>query len=100
MRPQLASSDDSYKSIGVSRRGHASAAAYASVMEANAGERIMWKRIAGVLTVGACVWAMSGCTLGGAAAGGYAGHELTGGSTAGTVGGAVVGGVIGHELGK
>lgn len=75
-------------------------AAYASVMAANTGEHNMWKRIAGALTVGACVWAMSGCTLGGAAAGGYAGHELTGGSTAGTVGGAVVGGVIGHELGK
>ncbi|RXN92764.1 hypothetical protein C7R54_03195 [Achromobacter aloeverae] len=43
---------------------------------------------------------MSGCTLGGAAAGGVIGHEATHGSTAGTVGGAVVGGVIGHEIGK
>ncbi len=42
---------------------------------------------------------MSGCTVGGAAAGGVIGHETTH-STAGTVGGAVVGGVIGHELGK
>jgi osmotically inducible lipoprotein OsmB len=42
----------------------------------------------------------SGCTLGGAAAGGYAGNRLTNGSTAGTVGGAVAGGVVGYELGK
>jgi osmotically inducible lipoprotein OsmB len=41
----------------------------------------------------------SGCTVGGAAAGGYVGHETTH-STAGTVGGAVAGGIIGHELGK
>ncbi|MGT2472878.1 glycine zipper 2TM domain [Paraburkholderia steynii] len=41
----------------------------------------------------------SGCTVGGAAAGGYIGHETTH-STAGTVGGAVAGGIIGHELGK
>jgi len=43
---------------------------------------------------------ISGCTLGGAAAGGVIGHEATHGSTAGTVGGAVLGGVIGHEMGK
>lgn len=43
---------------------------------------------------------LSGCTLGGAAAGGYVGHEATHGSTVGTVGGAVAGGIIGHELGK
>ncbi|WP_230417485.1 glycine zipper 2TM domain-containing protein [Paraburkholderia polaris] len=42
----------------------------------------------------------TGCTLGGAAAGGVVGNEATDHSTAGTVGGAVVGGVIGHELGK
>jgi osmotically inducible lipoprotein OsmB len=40
------------------------------------------------------------CTLGGAAAGGYAGNRLTNGSAAGTVGGAVVGGVAGYELSK
>ena len=42
---------------------------------------------------------VSGCTVGGAAAGGYVGHETTH-STAGTVNGAVAGGVIGHELSK
>lgn len=42
----------------------------------------------------------SGCTLGGAAAGGVIGNEATNHSTLGTVGGAVAGGVIGHELGK
>ncbi|CAN7326528.1 glycine zipper 2TM domain-containing protein [Paraburkholderia hospita] len=42
---------------------------------------------------------VSGCTVGGAAAGGYVGHETTH-STVGTVGGAVAGGIIGHELGK
>lgn len=61
---------------------------------------IMWKRLAGALAVSACWWALSGCTAGGAVAGGVVGHEVTNGSTAGTVGGAVVGGVIGHELGK
>lgn len=43
---------------------------------------------------------LSGCTLGGAAVGGYAGNRLTHGSTLGTVGGAVAGGVVGYELGK
>ncbi|CAB3727891.1 glycine zipper 2TM domain-containing protein [Trinickia soli] len=43
---------------------------------------------------------VSGCTLGGAAVGGYAGNKLTHGSTLGTVGGAVAGGVVGYELGK
>ena len=43
---------------------------------------------------------LGGCTLGGAAAGGYAGNKLTHGSTAGTVGGAVAGGIVGYELGK
>lgn len=42
----------------------------------------------------------SGCTLGGAVAGGYAGNKLTHGSAVGTVGGAVAGGIVGHELGK
>lgn len=43
---------------------------------------------------------LTGCTLGGAAAGGYAGNRLTHGSTVGTVGGAVAGGIVGYELGK
>jgi osmotically inducible lipoprotein OsmB len=42
----------------------------------------------------------TGCTVGGAAAGGVIGNEATNHSTAGTVGGAVAGGIIGHELGK
>ena len=42
----------------------------------------------------------TGCTVGGAAAGGVIGNEATDHSTAGTVGGAVAGGIIGHELGK
>ncbi len=42
----------------------------------------------------------SGCTLGGAAAGGVIGNEATNHSAVGTVGGAVAGGIIGHELGK
>ncbi|WP_211612675.1 glycine zipper 2TM domain-containing protein [Paraburkholderia haematera] len=42
----------------------------------------------------------AGCTLGGAAAGGVIGNEVTNHSTLGTVGGAVAGGIIGHELGK
>jgi len=42
----------------------------------------------------------TGCTVGGAAAGGVIGNEATDHSTLGTVGGAVAGGVIGHELGK
>lgn len=36
----------------------------------------------------------------GAAAGGVAGHVLTGGSTVGTIGGAAAGGVIGSEVTK
>lgn len=51
------------------------------------------------VTVAACLPLVAACTVGGAAAGGYVGHETTH-STAGTVGGAVVGGVIGHELGR
>jgi osmotically inducible lipoprotein OsmB len=52
------------------------------------------------------VAALSGCagmstqdkrTAVGAAAGGAAGHAISGGSTLGTVGGAVVGGAVGHE---
>jgi osmotically inducible lipoprotein OsmB len=42
----------------------------------------------------------TGCTVGGAAAGGVIGNEAKDHSTAGTVGGAVVGGVVGYELGK
>ncbi|MGF6773508.1 osmotically inducible lipoprotein OsmB [Paraburkholderia sp. GAS199] len=42
----------------------------------------------------------TGCTVGGAAAGGVIGNEATNHSAVGTVGGAVAGGVIGHELGK
>ena len=60
---------------------------------------IQFKRI----RIGALVAALSllgGCTLGGAAVGGYAGNKLTHGSTAGTVGGAVAGGIVGYELGK
>ena len=54
-----------------------------------------------VWVVSAAVLALSsGCTLGGAAAGGYAGNRLTHGSTLGTVGGAVAGGVVGYELSK
>ncbi|RDU94989.1 glycine zipper 2TM domain-containing protein [Trinickia dinghuensis] len=48
----------------------------------------------------ATVALLSGCTLGGAAVGGYAGNRLTHGSTVGTVGGAVAGGVVGYELGR
>ncbi|MEX3956245.1 osmotically inducible lipoprotein OsmB [Trinickia symbiotica] len=43
---------------------------------------------------------LCGCTLGGAAAGGYAGNRLTHGSAVGTVGGAVAGGIVGHEVGE
>lgn len=43
---------------------------------------------------------VTGCTVGGAAAGGVIGNEATDHSTVGTVGGAVAGGIIGHELGK
>jgi osmotically inducible lipoprotein OsmB len=48
----------------------------------------------------ALLTATTGCTLGGAAAGGVIGNEATNHSTVGTVGGAVAGGIIGHELGK
>lgn len=59
------------------------------------------KRLKFVGAAAAAVLALlTGCTLGGAAVGGYAGNKLTHGSTAGTVGGAVVGGVAGYELGK
>jgi osmotically inducible lipoprotein OsmB len=55
-------------------------------------------KIGGVVAVLSLL--LCGCTLGGAAAGGYAGNRLTHGSTAGTVGGAVAGGVVGYELSK
>ncbi|MFM0207151.1 glycine zipper 2TM domain-containing protein [Paraburkholderia sediminicola] len=51
-------------------------------------------------TILALLTVTTGCTLGGAAAGGVIGNEATDHSAVGTVGGAVVGGVIGHELGK
>lgn len=58
-------------------------------------------RLRSVGVAGAVVLSLlSGCTLGGAAVGGYAGNKLTHGSTLGTVGGAVAGGVVGYELGK
>jgi osmotically inducible lipoprotein OsmB len=56
-------------------------------------------RLCVVLATVAAVPFVTGCTVGGAAAGGYVGHETTH-STVGTVGGAVAGGVIGHELSK
>lgn len=58
-------------------------------------------RLRYISAAGAAVLMMlTGCTLGGAAAGGYAGNKLTHGSTLGTVGGAVAGGVVGYELSK
>lgn len=55
----------------------------------------------GVIAIALALLAFTtGCTLGGAAAGGVIGNEATDHSAVGTVGGAVVGGVIGHELGK
>jgi osmotically inducible lipoprotein OsmB len=54
----------------------------------------------GVVTLVALASLATGCTLGGAAAGGVVGNEATDHSTAGTVGGAVVGGAVGYELGK
>lgn len=58
--------------------------------------RLKWLGTAGL----AVLALLTGCTLGGAAVGGYAGNKLTHGSTAGTVGGAVAGGIVGYELGK
>lgn len=63
---------------------------------------MQWRRLTRIRT-GAVIAVLSllcGCTLGGAAVGGYAGNKLTHGSTAGTVGGAVAGGIVGYELGK
>jgi osmotically inducible lipoprotein OsmB len=57
-----------------------------------------WKRAATRAAI-ALLPLLASCTLGGAAAGGYIGHETTH-SPVGTVGGAVAGGIIGHELGK
>lgn len=54
----------------------------------------------GVVTLVVLASLASGCTLGGAAAGGVVGNEATDHSTAGTIGGAVVGGAVGYELGK
>jgi osmotically inducible lipoprotein OsmB len=51
-------------------------------------------------TIVALLTITTGCTLGGAAAGGVIGNEATDHSAVGTVGGAVAGGIIGHELGK
>jgi osmotically inducible lipoprotein OsmB len=65
---------------------------HCSVRETQTNED--WHRFA-VLSLLVC-----GCTLGGAAAGGYAGNRLTNGSTTGTVDDAVAGGVVGYELGK
>ena len=57
-----------------------------------------WKT-ALICAIAALAPALAACTVGGAVAGGGAGHELTH-SPAGTIGGAVAGGVIGHELSK
>ncbi len=57
------------------------------------------KRI-GMFAAIAMLVLFGGCTLGGAAAGGVIGNEVTHHSTVGTVGGAVAGGVVGYELGK
>ncbi|WP_181969747.1 glycine zipper 2TM domain-containing protein [Paraburkholderia sp. DHOC27] len=54
----------------------------------------------GVATLVVLASLATGCTVGGAAAGGVIGNEATNHSTAGTVGGAVAGGVVGYELGK
>jgi osmotically inducible lipoprotein OsmB len=54
----------------------------------------------GIVTLVVLASLATGCTLGGAAAGGVVGNEATDHSTAGTVGGAVVGGAVGYELGK
>lgn len=57
-----------------------------------------WKTVL-VSMVVALMPMLSACTLGGAVAGGVAGHELTH-SPAGTIGGAAAGAIIGHELGQ
>jgi osmotically inducible lipoprotein OsmB len=57
-------------------------------------------RWTGVATLVVLASLATGCTLGGAAAGGVIGNEATNHSTAGTIGGAVVGGAVGYELGK
>ena len=57
-------------------------------------------RWTGVVTLMVLASLATGCTVGGAAAGGVIGNEATNHSTAGTVGGAVAGGVVGYELGK
>jgi osmotically inducible lipoprotein OsmB len=59
--------------------------------------RFRWTSI---VTLVVLVPLATGCTLGGAAAGGVIGNEATHHSVAGTVGGAVVGGAVGYELGK
>ena len=61
----------------------------------------MWKRfrLTAIVAALALLPFATGCTVGGAVAGGVIGHETTH-STAGTVGGAVAGGIIGHELGE
>jgi osmotically inducible lipoprotein OsmB len=56
-------------------------------------------RILATILFAACTALVSGCTVGGAVAGGVIGHETTH-STAGTVGGAALGGIIGHEIGE
>lgn len=62
----------------------------------------MWNRIRwiGMTAAAVLVPLVTGCTVGGAAAGGVIGNEATNHSAVGTVGGAVAGGIIGHELGK
>jgi osmotically inducible lipoprotein OsmB len=62
--------------------------------------QIRFFRWIGVVTLLVLGSLATGCTVGGAAAGGVIGNEATNHSTAGTVGGAVVGGVVGYELGK
>jgi osmotically inducible lipoprotein OsmB len=57
-------------------------------------------RWTGIVTLLVLASLATGCTLGGAAAGGVIGNEATHHSTLGTVGGAVAGGVVGYELGK
>lgn len=57
-----------------------------------------WKSVL-VCIAAALAPMLSACTLGGAVAGGVAGHELTH-SPVGTIGGAAAGAIIGHELGQ
>jgi osmotically inducible lipoprotein OsmB len=59
--------------------------------------RLRWMGVVALLVLGSLA---TGCTLGGAAAGGVIGNEATNHSTVGTVGGAVAGGVVGYELSK